>query len=528
MRKIQYRRLLLLCLAFAIPLTAFGCQTGTDPNPNPNPAGPSPTIQATPLPALTPQPEPEDPAELITYQVSRAFSSNMVVQRNQYVTVWGWADQPGGILYGDFMGETRYAVVGADGNWKMQFSPHPETAEPQTMRIKPIQGEETVFDNILVGDVWIVSGQSNAELQLTPTIAYLEKEQQSALKDEIKADSQIRIFTQTRTHVISDPAYYSAPQKDVTNPRWRWQVGCERGAYGNFSAIGYYFAMELRKNLPEVPIGMIMAAAGGACLRELLPAETANELGYSDTVTVPVGGYYNSLISPFVGLPFTGMLFYQGESEAAGDMYRNYARDLKAFVEELRTRWQYDFPFYNVQLSSHGENQLSYWPQLPEIRNAQYQALSIIPNSYLAVSMDVGFREDEDDWAHPKNKNPVGQRLGRLALATIYGKLSADDVCSPQPAEVTWESDAVLIRFAHAGEGLKLMEGTELKGFQCVYNGTAEAAAAEVVDSRTVKVRLSKEGVSAVRYGMIPLAYPENANLCSSGGYPAAAFEWMK
>ena len=155
MRKIQYRRLLLLCLAFAIPLTAFGCQTGTDPNPNPNPAGPSPTIQATPLPALTPQPEPEDPAELITYQVSRAFSSNMVVQRNQYVTVWGWADQPGGILYGDFMGETRYAVVGADGNWKMQFSPHPETAEPQTMRIKPIQGEETVFDNILVGDVWI-------------------------------------------------------------------------------------------------------------------------------------------------------------------------------------------------------------------------------------------------------------------------------------------------------------------------------------------------------------------------------------
>ena len=117
-------------------------------------------------PALTAQPEIDDAGAEVIYSVNRTLSSDMVVQRNAYFNVFGTSESVGGVIYGEFMGEKRYATVGDDGRWLMQFSSHEATAEPQTLKIYPKNGKTTEFSDILVGDVWVVSGQSNAELTL--------------------------------------------------------------------------------------------------------------------------------------------------------------------------------------------------------------------------------------------------------------------------------------------------------------------------------------------------------------------------
>ncbi len=476
-------------------------------------------------PALEPQPEPRDSGELITYTVSRAFSSDMVVQRNAYLNVSGKADQSKGIIYGEFMGEKRYARIAKDGSFTIQFSSHEAETEPQTLKIYPKNGEVTEFTDILVGDVWMISGQSNAEMSYS-----LARQRYPEYDDRVNENDCIRVFFQAAADIVTGVNEglldATVPADNVVHEDWRWKKTTLANVYP-FSAIGYYFGKELSQ-YTDVPLGLVMAAAGGAAIQELMPGELAEKLGYTAGAAVPVSGYYNTLIHPFTGNRITGMLFYQGESESGGDQYLFYANHLAATVESYREIFGIEFPFINVQLSSHGIAGSSFWPKLPRIRAAQYDASKLIPNSFIVASMDQGYLKGDPEWAHPMRKYQIGYRTARVAAFVSYGKGEESHMLTPEPETVTWNEDgSVTVKFKNIGDGITLAAGDKIEGLYPFYSyGGKMSCTIEMIDSFTVKV-VPKEQPYSIRYGMMQDATPEAANIMSSDGIPLIAFEFL-
>lgn len=462
--------------------------------------------------------------------VSGAFSSNMVLQRNQPIPVWGWS-AAGETITGNFAGETVTATADETGYWKLIFPAQSANNAGQTMTITTESGQLTVFEDILIGDVYIINGQSNAELPVNRTAAHLDNAGKEAIKEQFRKDDNIRLFHQTKTGVLERTDLWNEPQSDVINESWQWAVAAENDAFWTFSALGMYFAKNVRESLSEdIPIGLVLTAAGGAFLDELMPNELNQQFGYTGSHTVSVGGYYNTMIHPFVGYPIAGMLFFQGESNnyALAD---SYARDLAAYITELRSRWGMDFNFYNVQLSSYGQQQVDngFCPCLPQVRDQQYQVLNMLDNYYLTVSMDVGYAGEIDatglhDYQHPKDKKTLGERVAKQALAVYYNTMAVgEDTFSPVPSEIQWNTDGIIISFENANT-LGLATGDTLVGFQCVINEEVVDVAAEIVNGNQVKLPVDATVVSEVRYAMFSLCYPENANLINGGGRPAPAF----
>ena len=469
-------------------------------------------------------------AETTQVGVSGAFSSNMVLQRGEPIPVWGWGTA-GEVITGEFAGETVTATVDETGCWKLIFPAQSANAQGQIMTITSSSGQVTVFENILIGDVYIVNGQSNAELAVNRTAAHLDNNGKEEIKNLFRQDENIRIFHQTKAGVLEATDKWTTPQTDVINSDWQWAVAAENEAFWTFSALGMYFAKNVRESLSQdIPIGLIQTAAGGAFLDELMPNELNQQFGYTGSHTVSVGGYYNTMIHPFVGYPIAGMLFFQGESNnyALAD---SYARDLAAYITELRSRWGMDFNFYNVQLSSYGQQQVDngFCPCLPQVRDQQYQVLNMLDNYYLTVSMDVGYAGEIDatglhDYQHPKDKKTLGERVAKQALAVYYNTMAVgEDTFSPVPSEIQWNTDGIIISFENANT-LGLATGDTLVGFQCVINEEVVDVAAEIVNDNQVKLPVDATVVSEIRYAMFSLCYPENANLINGGGRPAPAF----
>ena len=471
-------------------------------------------------PTLEAQPEIEDPGNEIKYTISRTIGSNMVVQRNSYFNVFGWSENKGGIIYGEFMGEKRYCVIDDNGEWSIQFSSHEATTKPQTIKIYPLNGKTTKFNNVLVGDVWMVSGQSNAEMHLSETFP-----RYSEYKKEIGKNENIRLFAQTREYVVTTQSEkdYSVPQKDIINDAWTWRKN-EAEFANSFSAVGYYFANELSKKA-DIPLGMVMSAAGGAVLHELMPQELATECGFTSSPCGQVSLFYNTLMHPFTKNSITGMIFYQGESEANVGQYKNYAQNLEKTVAAYREIWGVNFPFINIQLATHLGDSLTAWYELPNIRAAQFNAYRNIDNSYLVVSRDQAFQPGDPDWAHPFYKFEIGKRAADIAASSLYKVSSVDYNQSPEPVDIKEDGNDILVEFKHVGDGLKLLTGNQLKGFAAEDSeGRDILVNAEIINSKTVKLELSGKA-KTVKYCMMPDGKISEANLGSSTDYPVPAFE---
>lgn len=522
------RRVILFMISLIMTSVLFaGCKDDSISHPVlPTEAANISQPERTPLPTLTPQPEVQDRGGVVNYTISGTISSNMIVQRNAYFNVFGWSPDKGGILYGEFMGEKRYAIVDDKGEWSMQFSSHEATTEPQTLKIYPQNGKMTEYSNILVGDVWIISGQSNAELTFSNTV-YKNPE----YKKEINKDDLIRIFIQRRSDVldVKNQIDLTKTQDNIVNSNREW---CETTitTVSGFSALGYYFAKELSKTVTDVPIGVVMTAAIGAVLHELMPSNVAASCGFTTAPTVPVSGYYNALIHPFTKNAITGMVFYQGESEASKDQYKVYAENLKKTVEEYRRIWNFDFAFINVQLSTHMGDSPVQWPQLPDMRAEQYNAYKIIPNSYIVTAMDQNFKKDDTDWAHPCYKLELGRRAASIASSVVYKKLDSEYAFCPEPDQIVWEETSVLIDFKYIGDGLKLLEGNTLSGFELYDELGAAECKAELIDSNTVRLTptIVMDEIIGFGYGMEQDASPAKANLANSLGYPMPAVKILK
>jgi len=453
------------------------------------------------------------------FKVSGIFASHMVLQRDMPIHIRGFSDTPGRCIEGEFMGECASCSVSSDYKWTLEFSARPAVREGQTMRIRDDAGHSVVFYDILVGDVWVVGGQSNAELNLsscmcvTPEITFDENE-------------SIRLFDQHQNFIGENKFLADAPQMDIIRPDWTWKKPSEKAALA-FSAIGFYFARALTEKI-DVPVGMVMACAGGACLRELMSGSLAHSLGYYTGANVPIAGYFNTLIHPLLPLAFKGMLYFQGESEGCWKEYADrYDEDLRLFVEEERRLFGHDFFFHNVQLSDYTDKGLEFFPYLDIVRVKQLQALPHIPSSTLTVSMDFSTPSWQEDWAHSPYKKTIAERLAALALAKQYGIGDETEASSPMPENACLSEDGKHIFIRFSGISLSALEGSpdQLQGFSVGPYENRVPAKAEIMSAHTVRVTIPENACAEhVNYAFSLRVTPDRTTLGGTNRLPCPSF----
>ncbi|MBX7072343.1 MAG: sialate O-acetylesterase [Pirellulales bacterium] len=429
------------------------------------------------------------------------FSDNAVLQQGRKVPVWGTANEGEEVIV-KFQDQTVTAKA-KDGRWQVAL----ENLKPGGPFEMTIAGENTItLKNILVGEVWIASGQSNMQWSV----------KQSADPDKTIAESanpNLRLFTVPR--VATDE-----PQSTV-DAAW---VECGPQTVPEFSAVAYHFGQMLQSKL-EVPVGIINTSYGGTpaeawTSREALAAvpELKSLLDMPPAGTTAVQrptGLYNAMIHPLLPYAISGAIWYQGESNAG--RAAQYFTLFPTMIANWRQAWnQGDFPFLFVQLAPFmkkvDEPRDSQWA---ELREAQRHTLKQSPNTGMAVITDVG---DETD-IHPKAKKPVGERLALAALAKAYGK----DVAYSGPAyrDAEFKGAEAVLNFDHVAGGL-VASGDKLEGFtiagkdQKFHKANAEIRGEQVV----VSCPDVAEPV-AVRYGWAD--YPV-VNLANQAGLLASPF----
>lgn len=445
------------------------------------------------------------------FAVKRTYSSHMVLQRDREIRIDGFSDKVGSAVKGSLAGNTSECTVQNDKTWSLRFPAMPWTDKPLTLEVWDDRENKVTLEDILIGDVWMIGGQSNAELNLAPCAAYEPV-------GEILDTAPVRLFTQTQAYVYTHQEYCGSPQPDVIDPSWCWRRQTREAAM-SFSAMGWYFARELTRHTP-IPQGLVMIAAGGACIRELWPEEIAHREGYFFGGNVRESGYYNALIHPFIGMPFRAMLFFQGESEGGDrNLAEKYDKELKMLVDDERASWGFDFPFYNVQLSDYREEGKSFFPYHDTVRIKQFDAQNIIDGYYLTTAMDLGAPEGYPDWAHSPKKRVIGERLAKIVLANEYGLYEFSDVCAPLPVEARQTDEGISVRFSKKHAPLSASDG--IKGFTVGNYGNMQVCKARVVSEYEVLVYAVSDRVNYAYF--IPVD-GKKADLYGKNGVPVCAF----
>jgi sialate O-acetylesterase len=434
------------------------------------------------------------------------FSDNMILQRDQAVPVWGWADPDEEVTVA-IAGQTAKAEACKEGRWKATLRGL-KAGGPFEMTVACPSGTKA-FKNVLVGEVWLCSGQSNMQWSVAAS---------NRAQEEIAAAKfpKIRLFT--------------VPQKTADKPQdncgGQW-VECSPQTVPGFSAAGYFFIRELHKEL-GVPAGMINDSWGGtpaeawasrkamereACLKPLLerwdhaPANQANSPGRPASL-------YNGMIAPVAPFAIRGAIWYQGESNV-GRAYQ-YRTLFPLMIRDWRRAWgEGDFPFGFVQLAPFRYGGMSE-AACAELWEAQTMTLSNTPNTGMAVTTDISDIKD----IHPKNKQDVGRRLALWALAKVYGKNLV--YSGPIYKSMAVEDGKIRLRFDHVGAGLKTRDGKKPSDFTIAGADQKFHPAEAGIDGDSVVVHSAAVARPvAVRFAWRDTAEP---NFCNQEGLPASPF----
>ena len=471
------------------------------------------------------------------------FSDHAVLQQDLAVPVWGTAD-PGENVTVSLNGQSQSATAGADGKWIVRLAGL-KAGGPFEMTVT---GKNTLtVKDVLVGEVWLGSGQSNMQFPISSKHASYAGMTNEA--DEIAAANypQIRMFTGKSTKTYE-------PQSSIAG---EWQV-CSPETVPDFSAVGYLFARDLQKDL-QTPVGILTLAFGASTaeawisrevmaadpqMKPLLDALDACEKFYKEspqgstnrppphpkTINARPGGsvprgdpaqdqhfptvLFNGMIAPVIPYAIRGVIWYQGESIVGGTPGVNlYGHVQQALIKDWRQRWgEGDFPFYIVQLP--GQKNVS---NNPRVREEQATVLSL-PKTGMAVTIDTG----EATNVHPKNKAPVGDRLARLALANVYGKQI--EYSGPIYKSMKVEGNAIRVSFTHSAGGLVAKNGF-LQGFQIAgADQKFVAASARIEGDSLVVISPDVSAPVAVRYAWDNFPEGLGCNLFNSADLPAAPF----
>ncbi len=459
-----------------------------------------------------------------------ALGNDMVLQRDAEINIWG-TGRKGATVTVKFKDASVSTTVGDDGKWLVKLPGQEKDKNENTLTAT--SGSETVtLTGVLVGDVYLLGGQSNAEKTLSACGKEYSTEMKKAMIE--KNDGMIRYFTQGRDAAKAKKAYMETPQENpIKGKKWKKETVATAGS---FSAMGFFFAHKIATEA-DVPVGVIMVASSGSPVSQLMSAEAVKKSGYTRYENdIPVSGMYNALMNPFINMTIKGMLYYQGESEQglAKSDYGKYNEYVNIYVEDLREKMNQNFPFYYVQLSSHAGDGLKSWSGIGLQRAVQFDGLKVIKNSGMVVSMDMGYLPGQTDWAHPDRKQPVGERLAALTLARDYNIGTEENNTSPMP-EYAYKSDGgVVIHFTHVAGGLKkLGSQSEILGFKLIFaNNLTRDAKAEILNENEVFLETDLlSQLKGVGYGLEELAFTDYngetkyiANLGNGSDLPAPTF----
>jgi sialate O-acetylesterase len=479
------------------------------------------------------------------------FSDHMVLQRAAVVPVWGWAD-PGEKVTVSIAGQSKTVTANAAGEWRLKLK-NLAAAKPQTLTVG---GKNTiVIEDVLIGEVWLASGQSNMQLSVNDVT--------NAWKEKAAADfPQIRMFTVGRV-----PA--ATPQ---TNCGGQWVI-CSPQTVGNFSAAAYFFAREVHQEIHQ-PVGVIHSSWGGTPIeawtsmnRQEATPELAPVLkAWNDTLKVPydeqkaeadyhqayqkwrensvklkaegktappapekkgdprlfknfTANLFNGMINPVIPYAIRGAIWYQGENNAANNLASLYSKQLSLMIQDWRTRWnEGDFPFAWVQLPN-------FHPRTTNVVDTNYNNWCVVrecmlktlavKNTGMAITVDVG----EANSIHPKNKQAVGHRLALWALAKVYGENIP--YSGPLPDGHKIKGDKIILSFSHTDGGLVAKDGV-LRGFAIAGADRQWKLADAKIEGDKVMVSSPEEkSPVAVRYAW---AANPDCNLFNGAGLPASPF----
>lgn len=434
----------------------------------------------------------------------KIFGDQMVLQRGKLLPVWGWAE-PGEQVSVSLGGNSAVATTGADGRWTVTMPKLSASIAPLDITIHG--ANEIIIRNVLVGEVWICSGQSNMEWPLTRAA---NPDKEIAAADH----PRIRLFTVKRNRVGAE-----TPAKDVVG---QWSV-CSKTSVPGFSAVAYFFGRHLQKHL-DVPVGLINTSWGGTPAEHWMPKaafdgdpslKETSDHPHAQNVMKSPSGLYNGMVAPLVPMAFRGVIWYQGESNVP--MSRHYLKLFSAMITGWRQAWdQGDFPFLFVQIAPWDYSGIKTWPRegAPRVREAQLKTLAL-PNTGMVVTTDIGNVKN----IHPINKQEVGRRLGLAARAIAHGEKII--YSGPLYKSIRIDGGKAVISFTHFGGGLRV-KGRELTHFQIAGEDKQFVDATAKIEGNTVIVHSDKvSNPTAVRFGFSDIAEP---NLFNEEGLPASPF----
>jgi sialate O-acetylesterase len=375
------------------------------------------------------------------------ISSDMVLQRDTTITLWGWADAGEKISISVSWLDKRVRIrADASGKWSVEIKTT-NSLDPQTIEIKS-RTSEILLDNVLLGEVWLASGQSNMEQSLEGYVGQPTFGSQETIVHA--ANDYLRLFT------VAREADTTPREKIADHTGWQ---SATPASVEDFSAIAYFYGQQLQEIL-DVPVGMIHTSWGGSLVEAWMSTESLSPIKEIDLTGLDLERgnrfptvLFNAMINPLIPYTIKGALWYQGESNASRP--EEYKKLFPAMVEDWRTRWAIgDFPFYYAQIAPFQYN----WKGtegtevdhlVAQMREAQLQCLQLIPNSEMAVLMDIG----HESVIHPPEKKKVADRLLYNALSKTYG-YEAVDFSGPVYDAMQIMDDNIYVTFQHADRGL--------------------------------------------------------------------------
>ena len=419
-------------------------------------------------------------------------SSNMVLQRNANVSIWGWADAHEKItIKTSWMDEVKILKADAEGNWRINIQTT-ASKTPQTISITSINSN-IKLDNILFGEVWLCSGQSN---MYQPVKGYNGQPTFGSTKAIVNSiNPNLRLFSVEKIGS-------KKPLKDL-EAFTPWQQASPESVAG-FSAVGYFFGQQLQEIL-DVPVGIIHTSWGGSKVEawmsnEVLSGFQSVDLADRDILKNTHGiptALFNAMIHPLIPFTIKGALWYQGESNRNDP--ENYKKLFPAMVKDWRNRWAIgDFPFYYVQIAPYAYDDINAFEGYKNsafIREAQLQCLDLIPNSGIAITLDLG----AVDFIHPPKKKEVADRLLFNALSQTYAFKNID-FAAPFYDSYELKDASILLTFKNLGTGLYTFDG--LKNFEIAGDDKVfYPATAKIVNGKNIVVSASQVSKPvAVRY----------------------------
>lgn len=393
------------------------------------------------------------------------FSDNMVLQQQSECNIWGKSDHGTAVVVITSWDKKSYsAKVNQDGTFSVKVQtpkaggPYDITFATATPSTSSSVSSGLAYDftlhNVMIGEVWICSGQSNMEMQMK---GFKQQPVEGTTEELLRCkDQNLRLFNVKR-HVSLTPEW------DVTG---QWSEA-NSASVREFSATAYYFGRALRATL-DVPVGLIVTAWGGSACEAWMKADwlkafpkvqqTITEEDVKKLQQRCPTALYNGQLKPLVGYTMRGAIWYQGEDNVP--RYDYYAPLLKAMVEGWRADWQQgDFPFYYCQIAPY-DYSLIEWRGSQYLREQQAKAETMIPNARMAVLMDTGLEYG----IHPRKKRQAGERLAILALANTYEQKGLPDFAVYK--EVTFQNDTAVVSFDRSKEWVYFEHGTTSQNFE--------------------------------------------------------------